>query len=336
MYRILAIVLLLCPVVLFAQDAAFVPPLPSENPEHRQNTAALLQGGITVASRDSMLGDRIARISATIGSLPQDHEQIWREYDITPHTQERRLPTGGAPPEQAIIDWITRKTGTKIWHTAPFGILTVDSEKLCVYHTREVQLNIADIVDRFVCPQLWNETCTLRIVSTSRPDWLTRAHPHLRPIKIATPGVQGWIMDRTVAQSLLTELNRRGDFRELIPPQPHIAHGIQHNVVVKRERHYLRDVQPNPLVLNGFAEDRVTLDEGIGLTLTPLAVLDGQNMDVNIKLDIVQIERMTTTPVDITTATNSRQRFNSNRLRWRTSIWTKSYVFRKIWCCSWI
>ena len=312
MYRILFITLLLCPAVLLAQDAAFVPPLPSAETEYRLNTTAAttpLHDRIAIASRDSVLGDRIAKISATLEKIPQEHGQIWREYDITPSTQGRRLPPGATPPEQTLIDWIVRKTGANVWHTAPFGILTTDAEKLYVYHTREIQLNIADIVDRFVCPQLWNETCTLRVVATARPDWLSRGHAHLRPIKIDSSGVQGWIVDKTIAQSLLAELGRRGDFKELIPPQPLIAHGIQHNVVVKRERQYLRDVQANPAVLSGFAEDRVTMNEGIGLSLTPLAALDSLNMDVNITLDIVQIERMLTTPIDITSATNTRQRF---------------------------
>jgi len=318
MYRILFAILFLCPAVLLAQEATFVPPILSGNTAvgnaGAEGVVAPLSGSlqdrIVIASRDSILGDRIARISAEMEQLPQEHGQMWREFDITPHTRERRLPTGSIPPEQTLIDWIVRKTGASMWHTAPFGILNATSEKLYVYHTRETLLAIADIVDRFVCPQLWTDTCTLRIVATSRPDWLSRGHAHLRPIRIATPGVQGWIVERSVAQGLLAELARRSDFRELIPPQPLIAHGIQHNVVVKRQRQYLRDVQPNPSVLSGFAEDRVTMDEGIGLSLTPLAVLDGHNMDVNIKLDIVQIERMLTTPIDITTATNARQRFH--------------------------
>ena len=309
MYRIFPVFLFLCPMVLLAQDTAFVPPLPGENPEYRLNAAPALLQDIVIASRDSVLGDRIAKISATMEKIPQEHGQIWREYNITPHTQERKLPAGSVPPEQMISDWVLRQTGANRWHIAPFGILTADPEKLYVYHTREIQLVVADIVDRFVCPQLWNDTCTLRIVATARPDWLNKGHAHIKPIKIVTPGAQGWIVDKTIAQSLLTELSRRNDFKELIPPQPLIAHGIRHNVATTKQRQYLRDVQPNPSVLNGYAEDRVTIDEGIGLSVTPLAVLDGQYMDVNIKLDIVQIERMLTTPIDITTATNSRQRF---------------------------
>ena len=307
MYRIL-FALLLCSPVLLAQE--FVPPQP---PENAVSVPLALQDKIVIASKDSVLGDRIAKISATMEKIPQEHGQSWREFDITPYTKDRKLPIGSSrydlPPEQVLTDWILRQTGTNTWHTPPFGILTADSEKLYAFHTKEQLLVVADIVDRFVCPQLWNEACALRIVSTSRPDWLSKVHPQLKPIKMATQGVQGWIVEKTTAQTLLQELARRNDFKELIPPQPHIAHGIQHNVVAKKQRYYLRDVQPNPSVLNGYAEDRVAADEGIGLSITPLALLDGQHMATAIKMDIVQIERMLTTMIEIATASNSRQRF---------------------------
>jgi len=305
MYRIL-IVLLLCTPVLFAQEAAFVPPSPTENDAVPASVPA--PNNILIASRDSVLGERIAKISATMEKIPQESGQLWREYDITPYTQGRNFPADSIPPEQMLIDWILRTTGTARWHTAPFGIITADSQKLYVYHTKEVQLIVADIVDRFVCPQLGNEACTLRIVSTARPDWLSRGHSQLKPIPIATQGVQGWILEKTAAQNLLQELSRRSDFKELIPPQSLIPHSVQHNVVAKKQRAYLRDVQPNPSVLNGYAEDRVTVDEGIGLSMTPLAMLDGQHMAATIKLDIVQIERMLPATLEIATATNSRQR----------------------------
>ena len=300
MYRTL-FVLFTCSSVLFAQEATFVPPIPTEN------ISTSTDNKLVITSKDSILGDRIAKISATLEQIPQAHGQIWREYDITPYTKDRKLLTG-LPPEQTLIDWILRQTGTNIWHTAPFGILMADTEKLYVYHTREVQLIIADIVDRFVYPQLWNETCTLRIISTSRPDWLSKGHTYLKPIPIATQGVQGWMLEKTGAQNLLQELSRRGDFKELIPPQPLIPHGIQHNVVAKKQRQYLRDIQSNPSVLNGYAEDRVAIEEGIGLSLTPLVLLDGQNIEVSIKLDMIQIERMLSTMIEVATATNPRQR----------------------------
>ena len=296
--------LLFCSPLLLAQDAAFVPPSPVESVA----ATSPVNDSIIIASRDSILGDRVAKVSAKLEKIPQESGQIWREFDITPLTQGRKLPVDSPPPEQMLVDWILRKTGTTRWHNPPFGILTADSEKLYVYHTKEVQLVIADIVDRFVCPQLWNEACTLRIVSTPRPDWLNKGHSQLQPIPIATQGVQGWILEKVTAQTLLQDLGRRGDFKELIPPQPLIAHGVQHNVVSKKQRQYLRDVQSNPSALNGYSEDRVSVDEGIGLSITPLAMLDGQHMAATIKLDIIQIERMLTTTIEIATSSNPRQR----------------------------
>ena len=307
MHRILFL-LLLCSPVLLAQETTFVPPLPTGNPAAPAPAPVPISENFVIASKDSILGDRIARISPMTDVVPQNHGQIGRIYDITPYTKDRKLPPGSPPPEQVLLDWILRKTGTPIWHTGPFSILKADSEKLYVYHTKEVQLIVADIVDRFVCPQLWNETCTLRIVSTSRPDWLSRGHSQMKPIPIATQGVQGWILEKSSAQNLLQELGRRGDFKELMPAQPFITHGVQHNVAVTRQRQYLRDVQPNSTSPHGYAEDRAVIDEGIGLSVTPLAMLDGQHMAATIKLDIVQVERMFSTMLEISTAANPRQR----------------------------
>lgn len=303
-------------VSLFADDPAFVPPNVTENGNVSSTPApaaaaqpvpAAVPTALVISSRDSVLGDRIAKISAAMDKIPQEHGQIWREYDITPYTKNRKLPNG-VSPEQAVIDWILRQTGTAVWHTTPFGILTADSEKLYVYHTKEIQLAVADIVDRFVCPQFWNETCTLRVIALSRPDWITKGHVYLKPIPIAAPGIQGWLLEKTGAQNLLQELGKRNDFKELVPPQPAIANGIPHNIVAKRQRQYLRDVQTSPTVLNGYVEDRAVFEEGIGLTVTPLAMLDGQSTATSVKLDVVQIERMITTMIEVPTSSNPRQR----------------------------
>ncbi|GHT45535.1 hypothetical protein FACS189454_05200 [Planctomycetales bacterium] len=262
-----------------------------------------------IASKDSVLGERIARISATLDKLPQEEGQMWREFDITPYTR-RAFPAGTQKPEQTIVDWILRQTGTELWHTAPFGILTADAEKLCVYHTKEVQLIVADIVDRFIYPQLWNDYCTLRVVSVSRPDWLVKNHQNLKPIPIASQGVQGWILEKPAAQLLIQELSQRLDFRELVPVQSQIQDGVPQRYTAKRQRNYVRDAQANPALLNGYAEDRVAMDEGFSLSFVPLSMLDQQSIAVSVKLDIVQIEKMLSAMIEVPTASNPRQRIN--------------------------
>jgi hypothetical protein len=169
-------------------------------------------------------------------------------------------------------------------------------------------LVVADIVDRFLNQQFSNESCTIRVISLSRPDWIAKGHPYLRPMRIASPGVQGWTLEKEGAQALLQELARRTDFKELAPPQFLIPNGIAHNVVSRKQRTYLRDIQINSATLNGYAEDRVTIDEGFNVSFVPLASLNGLDVAAAIKLDIVQIEKMIPSMIDAPTATNPRQR----------------------------
>jgi hypothetical protein len=299
-------------LVLFAEDTQFVPPATSSNLPATPTTPTTptiptaAAKTIPIATADPILGDRIARISNQLREIPKDAEQIWREYDITPYTKGRKF-LDGSQPEQTIVDWILRQTGTKIWHNAPFGILTVEADKLYVYNTKNVQLNVADIVDRFVHPVFANESYSIRVVSISRPDWLVRGHKYLQPIRILSTGVQGWVMDKEGRNALLQELSKRNDFKE-ITSQHLIANGVAHRVSAKQQRRYLRDIQPNNSSANGYAEDWVTIDEGYDVTFVPLAVMDGWTTDAIIKLEITQIDKMIPLQIDAPTTTNPRQR----------------------------
>ena len=264
-------------------------------------------GEPAVGTRDPILGERIARISNDRSKLPKDAGQFYREFDITPYTKGRTFPAG-VKPEQTIVDWIIRQTGAKIWHTAPFGFMTCDADNLYVYQTEAVMKEIADIVDRFVALQFVNDSCKIRIVSVSRPDWQTRGRQYLRSIPIFTPGVQGWIVDKSSMQILLQDLARRNDFKEIVPPQYQIPNGMQHSFVTKKQITYLRNVQSNAAVISGYAEDRVTINKGMSLSFIPLSVLDRQSIEAIIKVDIADVERMQTLMVDVPTATNPRQR----------------------------
>lgn len=258
-------------------------------------------------SKDDVLGLRVARIG-TRTRIPVEQGQIWREYDLTPYTKGRSFPATTTNPEQTIVDWVLRQTGLERWHSAPFGAISADSEKLYVHHVPEVQLEVADIVDRFLMQKFANDRCAIRVISLSRPDWISKAHPFLHPVTIHTPGVQGWIVDREGIQYLLQDWGRRTDFKELSSPQLMIQNGIRHYTEHTKQRTYLRDVQPSASAPGGYVEDRATIDEGFAVSFVPLTRLDGQYVEAHIKLDIVQVEKMIPSMIDAPTSLNSRQR----------------------------
>jgi hypothetical protein len=150
-------------------------------------------------------------VSSGEGVLPNEHGQIWREYDISPYTAH---VTSTSHPEQAIIDWILRETGTEVWFSEPVGLLSASREKLIVYHTQAMHDTVREVVDRFVISQAESQAFGMRLVTVGNPNWRSRALPLMRSVTAQSPGVDAWLLSKENAAILINELRKRTDFRE--------------------------------------------------------------------------------------------------------------------------
>ena len=247
----------------------------------------------------------VAKVTTGNGALPNDHGQLWREYDITPYTLR---VTSTARPEQAIVDWILRETGYETWHSEPLGILSATQRTLRVYHTPEMQQTVADVVDRFVSSEADTETFGLRVVTVDHPNWRARAQRLLKPISVQSPGVQAWLIEKEDAAMLMAELRRRTDFREHSSPHLMVNSGQSSVVSATRARSYVRSAVSRPEVWPGFEQETAVMDEGFSLEFTPLLSVDGEVIDATIKCDIDQIEKMIPVMLDVPTVVAPRQR----------------------------
>ena len=146
------------------------------------STPAPLQGNLPPVSDPTPTR---AHVTKGAGTLPREHGQVWREYDIRPYTLRAAQV---AKPEQAIVDWILRETGYEAWHTEPLGILSANRDTLRVYHTPEMQSMVADIVDRFVNRQSESEAFSLRVATVGNPNWRAKALPLMAAIPVQSPG----------------------------------------------------------------------------------------------------------------------------------------------------
>ena len=136
---------------------------------------------------------RVTRVTAGSGSLPNQHGQVWREYDITPYTA--RVATTKRP-EQAIVDWILRETGYEAWHSEPLAVLSATPRTLRVYHTPAMQAVVADIVDRFVASEA--ETADLQPSGNHdrQPQLACPGPADAASGAVQTPGVNAWLLQR--------------------------------------------------------------------------------------------------------------------------------------------
>ncbi|MDC0936577.1 hypothetical protein OAS39_09830 [Pirellulales bacterium] len=246
-----------------------------------------------------------AQVSKGSGTLPNEHGQVWREYDISPYT----LRVESAQyPEQALVDWILRETGYEAWHTTPVGLLSADRSTLKVYHTPQMQATVADIVDRFVNRNAERHGFGLRIITMKNPNWRARALPLMTPIPVQSSGVQGWIMAREDAALLLSEIRRRTDYREHNPPHQMVLNGQSAVISSMQPRSYTKGVIQTQAVWPGYQPELGTIEEGFSLEFSPLLSLDTMTTDAVVKLRLAQIEKMlpVTLEVPSTIAPNQR------------------------------
>ncbi len=248
---------------------------------------------------------RAAKASMSQGALPNDHGQLWREYDISPYTLQVASTNR---PEQAVVDWILQETGYETWHTEPLAILSANRRSLYVYHTAEMQQVVNDIVDRFVTNDADANEFSLHVVTVGSPNWRARTQSLLQPVPVQTPGVQAWILERENAVNLIADIGRRSDFREHSSPQQMVSNGQSTVVSSTRSQYYVRNVRMTGNTWPGYQPETAVVDEGFSLEFSPLLSIDRQSLDAILKCQIDQLEKMVPVMLDVPTAVAPRQR----------------------------
>jgi hypothetical protein len=247
----------------------------------------------------------ITRVSKGNGELPHQDGQIWREYDITPYTAR---VTSSPKPEQAIVDWILRETGTEMWFSLPLGIINAGPNTLTVYHTADTQRLVSEIVDRFIVSQAESHVFALRLMTVGSPNWRSRVYSLLRPVSVQTPGVDAWLLSKENAAVLAVELAKRNDYREYKSPNLAIQNGQTHTIARKRPRNYIRSVRMGDTAWPGHELEMTQIEEGFSLQLSPLLSLDQHTVDCVIKCEVDQIEKLVPVVIDVPSPTATRQR----------------------------
>ncbi len=275
---------------------------PSGSPETHAPAADTPRVASSV--RPGVSRSSITRVTNGDGTLPNEHGQVWREYDISPYTIR---VTTTKHPEQAIIDWILQETGYEMWHGEPLGILSATPRTLRVYHTPKIQAVVANAVDRFVASEAVTSSFSLRIVTLDHPNWRTRAQRLLHPVKVRTPGINAWLLEKEEAAVLLAELRRRSDYREHSSSHLLVNNGQPTVVSGMRGRDYVRDVILQSEAWPGYKTEMGQVDEGFLLELSPLLSTDRRLIDATIKFNIDQVEKMIPVMLDVPTVVAPRQ-----------------------------
>jgi|694.fasta_scaffold00010_158 hypothetical protein len=260
-----------------------------------QNDASSLQGGGTASAPDGLR----PRQGTPVPQLPNSAGQYWQEYDLRPYTKELNQVDR---PHQAIVDWILRETGTDAWFTEPFGFLNADRDTLRVYHNEQMHEVVRRVHERFVNGTTATQLYGARLMSIGNPNWRTRAQGLMRSEKAQSPGVKAYLVSKENSALLLALLRGRPDFRELNAVDLVVHNGQSQSFEQLRGRNYVENQQP----VNGgyppYMPVTGELKEGYRLKLSPLLTVDRKTVDLAVKCDIDQVERLSNVNLDLPTA----------------------------------
>ncbi len=222
-------------------------------------------------------------------TLPSDAGQYYEEYDIKPYTKEL---TTVDRPQQAIVDWVLRETGTDAWFTEPFGFVNADRNTLRVYHNAQMHQLVRGVHEKFVngttSPQLYG----VRLLAVSNPNWRTRAHALMRTVQAQSPGVNAYLISKENSAMLMAMLRGRTDFKELSAVDVVVQNGQSQVLEQLRGRNYVSDFKPIENTWPPYMPVTGEIKEGYRLQISPLLSVDKQSVDLVIKCNIDQVERL--------------------------------------------
>jgi hypothetical protein len=244
-------------------------------------------GGVVPASANSSTS--LVRSNIDV-ALPKDSGQYWVEYDLRPYTKNIRHLDH---PQQGLVDWILRETGTDIWFSQPFGILNADRDTLRVYHTAAMHQVVADIHERFVNGSMETQVFGLRLIVISNPNWRNRATTFLRSVQVQTPGVNAWLLSKEDMALMMGNLRGRTDYKEAQAVDIVVHNGQTQTLEQLRGKSYVREYQRTeqgvpPFFLPVSAE----VKEGYRVQFSPMLSVDMRTVDLAIKCSVDQIERL--------------------------------------------
>ena len=229
--------------------------------------------------------------------LPTANGQQWIEYDIRPYTQNLK---NVERPQQVIIDWIIRETGTDVWFNEPMGILNADRSTLRVYHNAEMQKKVAQVYEKFVNGLTEPQVYGLRMITVGNPNWRTKSTGLMRSTEVQTPGVQAWLMPKENAAIFVAQLRTRTDVREIQAVDISMVNGQSQTLEQLRSRNYLKEYKPNTTsAWPPFTPVSDEIQEGYKIQISPLMSLDGRSVDLMLKCEIDQVERLNNVSIDL-------------------------------------
>lgn len=245
-----------------------------------------------------------SRIGGVNFQLPKDAGQYWEQYDIRTYTQQlKSVPN----PEQVIVDWVLRETGTDVWFGKPMGVLSADRDTLYVYHTAAMHRTVQGVYEKLVRGILEPQAFTIQLITVNNPNWRTRAIPFMKQVNVQSSGVDAWLLSKENTAIVLALLRNRTDFREVQSLDLVTQNGQSHTLEQMRSRNYVHGYQRTEQGWPPYMPVSTEIREGYRVVISPLLNPTLTSIDLVLQCEVDQIEKLREVNVDLPMPTGEVQ-----------------------------
>ncbi len=281
----------LLPAKLLAQDPDDPPPRrkPAPKPKSRQ-----------LASDDEALDEPATTPGDEDANLPPEIRRepgfTWKTWDIGRYTAIA-ANAENSKPEQKIIDWIFRATGSTDWHGEKITILSASRSALKAYNSPKMIKKVVDIVKRFI--DTYNDRLSLRVrfIRTADTRWRYLVHSRMTSLGTGPQGQQIWSLTAADAAQVQVQMQAYRGFEVLMDKTLKLING-QTLLVEKSEAvEYVSGVRRDGAAGFGFQPENGQLKEGVTLRLSPLLTREGDAVDLAVDLQTNIVRRLIKTSV---------------------------------------
>ncbi len=241
-------------------------------------------------------GPGVTTVTQRLDKLPNSAGQVWREYDITPYTSRIN---NSENPQQAIIDWVLKETGTEMWFNQPLGVLSATPNQLYVYHTPEIQNVVRGIVDRFVRTRGQLQKLDVTLMTVENPNWRSQSYPMLQSINVRSPGVEAFMISKENAAILQGQLARRSDAKPVSSGTLTNHDGQEFLLKKTRPVQFVRSLKWVPGQIPNYQPEMTNVEEGYTLSISALSPLDNNSIEAIVKCNVDQVEKLQSIKVNV-------------------------------------
>lgn len=207
--------------------------------------------------------------------------QQWRTFDISRYTG---LDHSQNSPQNAITEWIFRRTGTAPWHGDKVAVLSASRTRIRAYNDAKHLEQANEVIERFTNAESDFLSIRVRFVAAADTRWRYAVYSRLTPVGSGPQGQQIWTLKVEDSAFVLAQMQVYQGFRLLTDQKVDMINGQTLTVKTSEPRGYTGGMQRESAVGLGYQPKAEQLEEGVTLKLSPLLTFDGDALDAAIDL----------------------------------------------------